>query len=50
MKLLGEHEANVQEVVIILMQTCFSEQVKEEKMDIFKYINTSTFFTHAHTF
>ena len=49
MKLLKEHKTNVQEVLIILMQRCFSEQAKEEKMDIFKYINTGTFFTYTYT-
>lgn len=34
MKSLKEHEENVQEVLIILKQRCFSKQAKEGTTDI----------------
>lgn len=37
---LKEHEENVQEVLNILMQRCFSKQAKEGTIDVDKYINT----------
>lgn len=48
MKSLKEHEENVQEVLIILMQRCFSKQAKEGTINIDKHINTSHFL-HTHT-
>lgn len=40
MKSLKGHEENVQEVLIILMQRCFSKQAREGMVDIDKHINT----------
>lgn len=40
----------IQETLIILMQRLFSKQVKEERMDIFKYVKINTSFTHIYTY